>query len=76
MGREASPNFTAQEFGGLVLALRSDLYTPKSEFLERVEKLSSEIRQSVPADGFSQVRLPGDRPEGLNEIEVSAEINP
>lgn len=46
--------------GFLFIALRSDLFVAAERYRSRTSELLSRIRASSPADGFSEVLVPGD----------------
>jgi LDH2 family malate/lactate/ureidoglycolate dehydrogenase len=61
MGRAASDDpWIPEEFGGLLLAVDPKLFRVEGTFLDDVQQLADDVRRSRPADGFDEVRLPGD----------------
>lgn len=44
----------------LVIALRVDDFTPVAEFKKRIAAVASQIKSSPPAEGFSEIFLPGE----------------
>src|SRR5262249_30658114 len=46
--------------GPFVLAIDVEVFAPLDEFLARVGAQAAKITESVPADGFNQVLLPGE----------------
>ncbi len=65
MGRAASSTYRAEEFSGIVLALRADLFDTMDSFMSASQRLFYDIRSSAPAKSSGAVRLPGDRPAEL-----------
>lgn len=57
-----------QNVGHFFLALRPDLFQPRHEFLERMDRLIREIRAVRPVPGVEEVLLPGE-PELRKEKE-------
>lgn len=55
-----------QDVGHFFLVIRDDLFLPDGEFRSRMGVLTTRIRGNPPAEGFSEVLLPGD-------LEVRAE---
>lgn len=61
MGREATDDpWTPEEFGGLLIAIDIAALSSLTAFESSLSKLASDIRGSLPAQGFSSVLLPGD----------------
>jgi LDH2 family malate/lactate/ureidoglycolate dehydrogenase len=66
MGHDASPTFTAAEFGGVILLLPEGTFRSAGEVRAGITKLGADIRSSTPVVGETEVRLPGDR--GIRKI--------
>lgn len=60
MARDASPTFTATEFGGVILLLPEGMFRPADEVRAAITKLGADIRASIAVVGEDEVRLPGD----------------
>ena len=57
-----------QNVGHLVFAMRTDLFVSRAAYLERMDILVEAVRASAPAEGFTEVLLPGElesRAEGF-----------
>ena len=46
--------------GDLFIAINPDAFWDKEEFMEKVDELMEEIKNSEPAKGFSKILIPGD----------------
>jgi len=62
-GMAMQPRYQAAN-GTLFLALNIDAFMPLEQFEQQVETFCARIKATPPADGFTQVLLPGD-PERL-----------
>jgi L-2-hydroxycarboxylate dehydrogenase (NAD+) len=58
----------SQRIGHLFMAIRPDLFLPMAEFKERMDTMIQRLKDSVPAEGFEEVLMPGE-PEARREEE-------
>ena len=56
-----------QDVGHLMLAMRPDLFMQLDVFIKRMSAWTERMRSCPPAEGFSQVRLPGDSSSRLEQ---------
>lgn len=61
-----------RKLGHYVCAINPSMFTNKNDFLENMDRLINEIRESEPVEGFDKVMVPGE-PEQLKE--ENAKIN-
>ncbi len=55
-----------QNVGHFFLAMKPDLFLSKSEYRDRMDELCNTVRNAQPAEGFSEVLMPGE-PEARTE---------
>jgi LDH2 family malate/lactate/ureidoglycolate dehydrogenase len=56
-----TPGWNPPEYGGLVCAIDIASFTDVARFKREVSQMCAEIRRQVPAEGMSEVGIPGDR---------------
>jgi ureidoglycolate dehydrogenase (NAD+) len=82
MSREATDDpWVPEEFGGLYICIDPSRFASYERFIASVTNMVQGIRQSMPAAGFDEVMVPGDRSRVRersmrkeDSIEVSGEI--
>jgi L-2-hydroxycarboxylate dehydrogenase (NAD+) len=67
--------YETRNSGFFFLALRPDLLIPSDVFAERVQALREAVQRSRPAEGFSEVRMPGDRSQQARRANVDAPVS-
>ena len=76
-----TPGWNPPEYGGMVCAIDVASFTDVARFKREVSEMCAEIRRQTPADGMSEVAVPGDRgnraaaaARALGEIEIADQL--
>ncbi len=81
VGSIYSKDYNQCQYGSLIIAINPEAFGDKNTFIERVETMIKEIKESEKAVGFSDLQFPGERGYSIskqstdnNATEISTEL--